>query len=116
MEFQHLFRVFAYLKMQMYLIDMPGMGHSNGDLLKSRSNMVLDKGGPADLIKLIISQLDLGRPDVLGYDWGGAIALKMSIQNSKTFRRVMVLCPSYSEEPKEELRKIKNKTLVIWCK
>jgi len=49
-----------------------------------------------------------------GYDWGGSIAIKMAIKYPKMFKKIMVLCPSYSEE-NDELKKLNVPTLVHWC-
>ena len=77
---------------------------------------MLDEGGPADTIKFVIRSLKLGTPVLYGYDWGGCIAMKMGIQNSKGFSKIIALHPSYNETEKDELKKLKTPTMLQWVK
>ena len=58
---------------------MPGYGKSNGKCVSSRSENVLVDGGPADVVKFVMKELEIVQPIVVGFDWGGSIALKMGI-------------------------------------
>eukprot|EP00750_Incisomonas_marina_P027507 INCI6198.1.p1 GENE.INCI6198.1~~INCI6198.1.p1 ORF type:complete len:781 (-),score=82.40 INCI6198.1:340-2682(-) len=114
-------------------IDMPGCGKTTplvgGKNLKTRSDFCLVNGGPADIVKEIIvalfaEQACSSKPHsdckavIIGYDWGGGIALSMA--GSKKHRRyvqsVVAFHPSYSEPQKGHLaRSVGVPTSVIWC-
>lgn len=75
------------------------------------------EGGPAAIIKAFIqSQKLTGNLVAWGYDWGGAIALKMGIAYPKMFKKIIAVMPSYNEEEKDELKQLKMPTLISWCK
>lgn len=114
---------------------MPGCGKTapliGGKVLKTRSEFCLVNGGPADIVKEIIvahfkekQACSLSTPGsqcnavIVGYDWGGGIALSMA--GSKKYRRyvdsVVAFHPSYSEPQKGHLaRNVGAPTSVIWC-
>ena len=115
-EFLSKFPAFIYMQYQVFAVDLPGYGASTGKCQPSRSENVLDEGGPADTIKFVIRSLQLGTPVLYGYDWGGCIAMKMGIQNSKGFSKIIALHPSYNETEKDELKKLKTPTMLQWVK
>ena len=71
--------------------------------------------GPGDTIKYVIKSLKLKKPMLYGYDWGGAIALKLGIQAPNNFSKIVALMPSFNEEVKDELKKLKTPTLIQWA-
>lgn len=50
-EFEHWFRSFIYMNINILAIDMPGYGDSEGSTQKSRSEYILDKEGPAYVVQ-----------------------------------------------------------------
>ena len=73
--------------------------------MAGRSEKVLNDDGPAWLIKTFIEHFNLTNLVACGYDWGGSIAIKMAIKFPKLFKKIIVLCPSYTEEG-DELKKL----------
>mmetsp|Transcript_1114 Transcript_1114/g.2044 ORF Transcript_1114/g.2044 Transcript_1114/m.2044 type:complete len:330 (-) Transcript_1114:1408-2397(-) len=114
--FEYQFQALAYMQFQVFAIDIPGYGRSNGPKLPSRSDQVLKPQGAADLVLFVMKELKLKKPVVNGYDWGGAIALKMAIANRSTFSKVIAYHPSFNEAEKDELKKVKQPTLIQWIK
>jgi len=76
---------------------MPGFGNSAGKCQPARSENIMDHGGPAEVVKMVIEKLGLKSPVVVGYDWGGAIALKMGINDSRIFSKIVAFHPSFHE-------------------
>ena len=50
----------------------------------------------------------------MGYEWGGAIALKLALENPKSFEKVVAIMPSYTEsdQTRDELRKLRTPTMI----
>ena len=99
-----------------YSIDFPGYGKSMGEKLPSRSELIMNDKGPADIVRLVMKHFGLNKPVLSGYDWGGAIALKMGVNDSKSFSKIIAFHPSYNEEKKDELKNLKTPTLIQWNK
>ena len=95
---------------------MPGYGKSTGKQQASRSDKALAEGGPADVVKIVMKEYGIQKPVLSGYDWGGAIALKMAIENSKNFSKIIAFHPSFNEDKKDELKSIKCPVLIQWVK
>ena len=76
----------------------------------------MDKGGPAEVVDFVIKYFGLKKPVIIGYDWGAAIALKMSIKDSRKFSKIIAFHPSFNEEFKDELKGLKTLTLIQWVK
>jgi predicted esterase len=95
---------------------MPGYGKSTGKQQPSRSDRILEKEGPADIVKIVMKQLDIQKPILGGYDWGAAIALKMAVEKSSNFDKIIAFHPSYNEDKEDELMAIKCPTLIQWVK
>lgn len=68
------------------------------------------------MVKFVIKELKLNKPILVGYDNGAAIGLKMGIVNSSTFDKIIAFHASYTEEEKDELKKLTTPTLILWCK
>ena len=113
-EFEHMLPVFLKMQYQCFAFDLPGFGGSPGKAMAGRSEKVLIEGGPAELIRLFINRHNLTNLVAVGYDWGGTIAIKMAIKFPKLFKKIIVLCPSYTEED-NELTKLSVPILVMWC-
>ena len=98
--------------------DMPGCGHSQGAPLRTRSEHNLKEGGAAELVGALIRASGHRHATLIGSDWGGGIALSMA--TSPTYRAligaVVVMHPSYGEVARDELRRVRCPTLVLWCK
>ena len=112
----HFLPMFMHLEYQCILIDMPGYGDSSGPKVGSRSEEVLSQDGSGGVVKFVIKHYGLECPMLLGYDWGAAIALKLGIESSKSYSKIIAFHPSYNEEVKDELKKLKTPTLIQWCK
>lgn len=72
----------------------------------------MDQGGPAEVVKIVMEKLGLKSPVVVGYDWGGAIALKMGIAYPKMFSKIIAFHPSFHEQTTDELKSLKVPTLI----
>lgn len=112
-------------------LDMPGRGDSGGEALQTRSEFNLKSGGAADMvceaIAVLSAECSTTRNVVLlGYDWGGGVALSMAL--SARIRRklaktspprrlshIVPFHPSFSEQRKGELNAIECKVLLLWC-
>jgi len=112
----HQIPALLYINHQIYAIDMPGYGDSTGDPMPSKSDKILKKNGPAKIVKIFMKQFNIIKPILIGYDWGAAIALKMGIEHPSKFSKIVAFHPSYNEKNKGELKKLKTKTLILWCK
>ena len=64
---------------------MPGYGKSAGKPQSFRTRDILSDGGPAEVIKSLIQELNIKKPVILGYDWGAAICLRLAVENSAAF-------------------------------
>lgn len=119
-EFLHQIPAFLFCKYQVFAVDMPGYGYSTGQKQPSRSSEVYAKGGPAELVKALVTALGLGGKEtnlcIGGYDWGAAIALKMGLKDGKMFKKIIAFLPSYNEDAKDELKSLKLPTLIQWVK
>ena len=93
----------------MYIL---GYGASNGKPVPSRSEKVMEKNGAGDVVKFVMKQFNIQKPSLYGYDWGGCIALKLGVFNSQMFSFIMASHPSYNEEKPDELKNLKNPTLI----
>ena len=113
---QKQFPAFIYMNYRCYSIDFPGYGKSKGEKLPSRSELIMNDKGPADVVRLVMKHFGLNKPVLSGYDWGGAIALKMGVNDSKSFSKIIAFHPSYNEEKKDELKNLKTPTLIQWNK
>ena len=87
---------------------IPGYGDSSGPKVGSRSEEVLTKDGSGGVVKFVIKHYGLECPMLLGYDWGAAIALKLGIESSKSYPKIIAFHPSYNEEVKDEIKKLKT--------
>lgn len=94
---------------------MPGLGKSEGKTPPGKSDKILEKNGAADIVTKVCKFMGLNKPVVIGYDWGAAIALKMAITYQNMFEKVISFHPSFNEEEKDELKKIKVPVLIQWC-
>uniref|UniRef100_A0A0G4G145 Kinesin motor domain-containing protein n=1 Tax=Chromera velia CCMP2878 TaxID=1169474 RepID=A0A0G4G145_9ALVE len=107
-------------------LDMPGRGRSlgskmvnGGNPFKTRSDKALEPKGPADTVVAVVKALGRSKATLIGYDWGGGIALAMASCPKKrsTVEAVVAFHPSYSETPGEsELLQVGAPTLILWCK
>ena len=96
-QFTHFFEAYTYMQYKVVSIDMPGYGKSEGKAHSFRTVAILEKDGPAELIKEIIQNLNLTNVTLVGYDWGGSIALRMGVQNSNGFENIIAFMPAYGE-------------------
>ena len=116
LEFLHHLPAYMYMNYQVFAIDLPGYGKSTGKPQASRSEKILDEGGPAEVVKIVMKELQIKKPVLGGYDWGAAIALKMAVEKSSNFSKIIAFHPSYNEDKKDELKSIKCPTLIQWVK
>ena len=99
-------------------LDMPGRGSSGGVQLKTRSEFNLETNGACDVVQAVIEALGFRTAVLVGYDWGGGIALSMarSKAHKKMVEKLVAFHPSYNETRPGELEEISCPTQVIWCK
>ena len=67
---------------------------------------------------MIIAELNLYKPVLIGYDWGGSIALRLGIYYPSNFEYIIPFMPAYGEHEsyKDELKKLKVPTMIQWVK
>ena len=106
------------MQYQIVSVDMPGYGKSAGKAHSFRTIHILDKDGPAELIRELVKILNLQNVTLVGYDWGGSIALRLGVQNSADFENIIAFMPAYgeSDQNRDELKKLKTKTFIHWVK
>jgi len=114
-EWRGKFPALTWMQVQVFCIDQPGFGNSTGKQRSCRSDKVMDKDGPADVVKFIIRQLGLKKPILYGYDWGAGIAMKLAIQSPGSYSKIVALTPSFNEDTPDELKKLKTPTLIQWA-
>ena len=82
----------------------------------SRSDKAMEKGGPIDVLKEIIKRQTTQPPTLIGYDWGGGIALSFSVLYPARIKNAICFLPSFSETPDTQLNMIKTPTMILWVK
>ena len=55
-------------------------------------------------------------PVFAGYDSAASAGLKMALKDAKLFKSIIAFHPSYTEEVKDELKKLKTPVLLQWVK
>ena len=94
-------------------IDMPGYGLSDKlTRLPSHSSNNLDKDGPVDIVNQVMNAFCLHKVSILGYDWGGGIALSMAEQFPSKVNSLVV----YHAMTHADKFKLKCKTTLLWVK
>ena len=103
-------------------VDMPGFGDSApaamGARMGTRSEQACDPGGPAEVVARVLKALGARSATMLGYDWGGGIALAMaaSSQFKRLVERVVCMHPAFAKERvADELKAVQAPTLVMWA-
>ena len=99
-----------------FAIDFPGCGKSIGKSLNMKCEKILETKGPADVVMFVMKELDIKNPVLSGYDWGGAIAMKMALQQPSNFSKILAFHPRYTETKRDELKGLKLPTLIQWVK
>ena len=98
-------------------MDQPGYGNSPGVRATSRSDKATETGGPVDILKEIIKHHNLKQtPTLLGFDWGGGIALTFAVLYPARVSRVISFLPSFSETPETQLHQMMTPTMILWVK
>ena len=103
-------------------IDMPGFGESTppggaGSRMRTRSEHTCEPGGAADVVVAVLDALNARSCCLIGYDWGGGIALAMGCA-SKFKRRVhsiIAMHPAFSERVHDELNAVQAATMIMWA-
>lgn len=114
--YDHQVPAYLFCKYQVWLVDPPGEGNSTGKSLPQRSDQVFVEGGQAELINFVMKQCNIENVVFAGYDSGAAAGLKMALRDCKKFRSIIAFHPSYTEEEKDELKKLKTPVLLQWVK
>lgn len=72
--------------------------------------------GPAAVIIEVIEKYQLNKPLLYGYDWGGAIVLKLSTNKdyAKYYSKVIAFMPYYGDSVQKELATIQTEVLIQW--
>ena len=68
--------------------------------------------GLAEVVKLVMKTFSLTKPVYFGYDSGASTGMKMCVQKSSVFDKLISFHPSYTEEKKDELNSLKTKTMI----
>ena len=107
------------MKYQVVSVDMPGYGKTKAKKRQSfRTIHVLDKGGPAETIVTLVKTMGLKKSVLVGYDWGGNVALRLGVAYPKLFSFIVAFMPAYGEGEynKDELKRLKVPTKILWVK
>lgn len=115
-ELLHFFPALTYYGFRVVAFDQPGYGRTPGDCHPSRSERILDKGGPADIAVAVAETLGFKTFIAGGYDWGAGIALALAKRDSKKVPKVIALLPSYTVSQDSDIKAITANVLVIWVK
>ena len=59
-----------------------------------------DPGGPADIVEGLLKALGVPRATIIGYDWGGGIALAMAASSKykRLVEKIVCMHPAYGKE------------------
>ncbi|CAK0904714.1 unnamed protein product, partial [Prorocentrum cordatum] len=101
---------------QAIAVDMPGCGHSPGPELKTHSRFNAEAGGACEVVLGTMDALGLGRATLVGYDWGGGVALSLALGWRSRCERVVAFHPSFNAAPGQELATVCTPLLVVWVK
>lgn len=112
----HYFPCYTYYGYRVIAFDMPGFGNSSGNRFLSRSDQILNKGGPADCALAILDHLGYKKAIFGGYDWGAGIAISLAKKYPKKVKFVIALLPSYNPKTLNDMKTIQAKILVMWVK
>lgn len=115
-DLQYLFGPLADMGYRVIAPDQPGFGRTRGKRWNSRSETNYEHGGPVHVIEDVLEALgvDADRSvDLLGWSWGGGIAVSFTLRHPKRVRRLVLWQGSYTDH-QGELRTIKQPSLVIW--
>ena len=115
-EFKHFLPSLTFYRFRIIGFDQPGYGNSPGVRSNSRSDKAMEKGGPIDVLKEIIKQHTTQPPTLIGFDWGGGIALSFSVLYPARIKNAISFLPSFSETPDTQLNMIKTPTMILWVK
>ena len=117
-KMEHVVPSLIFSGFQVIIVFYPGIGDAPGKALPQRSELILEKDGPGDIIMKIISNLGFQNKKVAigGYDWGSTVALRVAANQPNKFSHVVAFHPSMgnTKPVKDELAKIMAKTLVLW--
>ena len=112
----HYFKALSYYKYRVVAFDMPGYGGSPGTRFPSRSDKILEKGGPADCAIALMAKLGYKKATFAGYDWGGGIAIAIAKKWPKKVENFIALLPSYNPSSIDEMKTITPRGLIMWVK
>lgn len=79
-------------------IDFPGCGFAKGRKFKSKTKYMGDKQGPLDYLFQVLQQFEGKRLYLVGFSWGGGIAMKAVERNSRMFSKCFLFMPSIDLE------------------
>ena len=116
-DMDHQIPAFLFSGYQFIEVYQPGYGNSPGKTHPSRCEEISTKGGPLDVMKAVISALDIKQGVVVaGYDWGASIALYLAANCPKKVDKVIAFHPSMGDtkEHRALLGRIKSPVLLQW--
>ena len=115
-EFKHFIPSLTFYGFRVIGFDQPGYGNSPGVRSNSRSDKAMEKGGPIDVLKEIIKRHTTQPPTLIGFDWGGGIALSFSVLYPARIKNAISFLPSFSETPDTQLDMVQTPTMILWVK
>lgn len=95
-------------------IDMPGFGGSSGERLSSRSEHNCAPAGPVAIVVDVLKHFGVRSASLVGYDWGGGIAMSMAYTWPKRVKRVLAFHATYTEQG-DELTRVRCPVTLLWA-
>ena len=115
-EFKHFLPCLTFYGFRVIGFDQPGYGSSPGARANSRSDKAMERGGPIDVLKEVIKLHTKEPPTLIGFDWGGGIALSFGVLYPARVKKIVSFLPSFSETKKTQLTDMKIPTMILWVK
>lgn len=114
---KHQVGAFLFSGYQVFYVDIYKWLNGTNKKFTSRSEDILKKDGPADLLLKVKKAVGLSQPVLFaGYDYGATLALKMASAYAAHVDKVIAFHPGWtpSKEMRVELAKIKCHVMIQW--
>eukprot|EP01105_Mastigella_eilhardi_P013894 TRINITY_DN3165_c0_g1_i4.p1 TRINITY_DN3165_c0_g1~~TRINITY_DN3165_c0_g1_i4.p1 ORF type:complete len:1149 (+),score=187.02 TRINITY_DN3165_c0_g1_i4:45-3449(+) len=117
-DWEYIFAPLAHAGWHPVGVDMPGFGRSGGQRQSSRTERHDDPGGANSTVSDILTFFGVSTSRkclLLGFDWGGGVALSLSLRAAECTRisAVVVFHPSWTA-PLAPLNSLRTPTLLLW--
>lgn len=114
----HLSYLLKKIKTNLYSVDFPGFGESDGKKFTSRAEKFNEKEQPIEFMVALFELLGFNakrKVILMGYDLGGAIALSCALtaKLSKAIEQIVVFHPTWTDAI-EKVSPISVPTLIFW--